>query len=280
MEMSDSMNIGFRHHKVHEIEYLTVPAFEETGLVTHCFTTRLGGVSTGEYRSLNLGLWKNDHRENVIQNYKLISGILNINYTKFVFSRQVHGDNIGVVTAQDAGKGFLNGGLNGFDGFITNQPGIPLATFHADCVPLFFLDPVKKAVALAHSGWRGTVKKIAQKTIHKMVTEYDCNIKNLLVAIGPSIGKCHFEVDKPVVDQFLLAYGSAAERFTEKRHNGKYHIDLWEANIMQLQEFGIEENNITLANECTVCNKQKYFSHRGDAGETGSLAAIIELKKK
>jgi len=273
------MNIGFRHHQVNKTEYLTIPAFDDTGLVRHCFTTRLGGVSTGEWTSLNLGLNKGDFRDNVIENYKRICGLIHVDYKKIVFSRQIHGDEIGIISHEKmAGELSFDKALKGLDALMTDRPGIPLVTFHADCVPLFFLDPVKKAVAVAHSGWRGTVKKIGKKVIEKMVDIYGCNAGDILAAIGPSIGKCHFEVDEPVADEFLKAYGDSAYSFIQGCGTKKFYIDLWEACLIQFRESGINDNNITLANECTVCHKDKYFSHRGDAGKTGSLAAMIQLK--
>ncbi len=269
------MNIGFKHHKVGELEYLTIPSFDDTGLVKHCFTTRLGGVSSGECTSLNLGFNRKDTEENVKKNYKIITNQIDVEYEKLVFSNQVHEDKIAIVSDNDMRQGL--GHLKGVDGLITNQPGVPLITFYADCVPLFFLDPVKKVIGLVHSGWRGTVKKIGEKTIEKMNKTFGCNSQNILVAIGPSIGQCHFEVDKPVVDEFIKAYGQQASNFIEGKENGKYSIDLWQLNILQFIEKGIIEENITLAKECSSCNKDMYFSHREDKGKTGSLASIMQL---
>ncbi|MCG8500124.1 MAG: peptidoglycan editing factor PgeF [Firmicutes bacterium] len=274
------MNIGFRHHKVGRLEYLTIPAFENAGLVAHCFTTRLGGVSTGECETLNMGLYRNDIRENVMENYRIITKQVGIDYNGLVFSNQVHDDKIADVTDGDRGmQPFGEGIERGIDGLITDEPDVPLITFYADCVPLFFLDPVQKVIALVHSGWRGTVKQIGKKAIGKMINEYGCRAEDILTAIGPSIGKCHFEVDRPVAEAFYKAYGPCAKGFIEEKQNGKYHIDLWTANILQFKEIGIRERNITLAQECTCCNRHIYFSHRGNKGKTGSLAAIMMLKK-
>lgn len=273
------MRTGFSHHQMGSLEFLTIPAFDDTGLVDHCFTTRLGGVSTGELSTLNLGIYKNDTTENVIRNYQLITQPVGIDYTKLTFSRQVHGDQIGIITKESAPRnGIFKSALEGLDALITGDPQVPLATYHADCVPLFFLDPVKRVTALAHSGWRGTVKKIGMKTIEKMVSEYGCDTKDLLVAIGPSIGPCHFEVDGPVASQFVEAYGYDSDSIVRENKKGKYTIDLWKANILQFEQLGVLDSNITLAGECTYCNRHKYFSHRGDSGKTGSLAAMIQLR--
>ncbi|NLY43622.1 MAG: peptidoglycan editing factor PgeF [Clostridiaceae bacterium] len=272
------MNIGFRHNTIGGVEYLTIPSFEETGLVTHGFSTRLGGVSTGEYRTLNLGLNKKDKRENVLYNFKILTEKLKIDYHDLVFSNQVHEDRIIEVSQKDKGKGiFVESDIIGVDGLITSERGVPLVTFYADCVPLFFLDPVKKVIALTHSGWRGTVKKIGYKTVRKMEKAYSCKPKDILVGIGPSIGKCHFEVDKPVAEEFYNAFGENARELIEPKPGNKYNIDLWRANELQLEQAGIRNENITVAYECTVCKKDIYFSHRGDKGKTGSMAAIMQL---
>ena len=271
------MRIGFKHHKVGNLEYLTIPAFDETGMVSHCFTTRLGGVSTGECESMNLGFNRRDTRENVERNYQIITEVLGINYKDLVFSQQVHEDHIRIVSREDCGKGITKpSDIIGVDGLVTNESGVPLVTFYADCVPLFFLDPVKKVIALVHSGWRGTVKKIGQKAIRTLKEEFGCSSKDILAAIGPSIGSCHFEVDSPVVEEFQKAYHEADEFITYKG-NGKYLLDLWEANLQQFEEEGLLDDNITLAGECTYCNKDMYFSHRRDHGRIGSLASIMQL---
>ncbi|MBZ4646365.1 MAG: hypothetical protein JG777_1854 [Clostridia bacterium] len=272
------MNIGFKHHIVGNLEYLTIPCFDETGVVTHCFTSRTGGTSSGECQALNLGFNRNDTRENVLNNFRIITQQINVDYRNLVFSNQVHEDNIASITMQDGGKGItVESDIRGVDGLITSERGVPLVTFYADCVPLFFLDPIKGVIALSHSGWRGTVKKIGEKTIYKMINEYGCCVDNILTAIGPSIGKCHFEVDEPVVGQFFKSFGKNAEEFIEEKKNKKYHIDLWRANVLQFQQAGIKDEHITVAQECTYCNEKLYFSHRRDKGKTGSLAAIMQL---
>ena len=272
------MKIGFTHHKLNEIKYLSIPAFEDTKLVKHCFTTRIGGVSEGECQSLNLGFNRNDKRENVNSNFKIISDCIGVDYFDLVFSNQVHDDKIRVVSADDKGKGITReSDIIGVDALITNMPGVPLVTFYADCVPLYFLDPVKKVIGLAHSGWKSTVKKIGMKTIQMMVSEYGCRSEDILAAIGPSIGQCHFEVDQPVIAEFRNAFGIDADLLIIGKENGKYNIDLWAANLILFRQAGIQDHNITLAKECTYCNKDTYFSHRADHGKTGSLAAIMQL---
>ncbi|MGE4282215.1 MAG: peptidoglycan editing factor PgeF [Clostridia bacterium] len=272
------MRIGFKLHEVNGLTYLTIPSFDETGLVTHCFTTRQGGVSEGECGTFNLGFNRNDKRKNVLSNFRALGQQLNIEYTDFVFSNQVHRDHIAVISKHDKGKGIIrDSDILEVDGLMTNEKNVPLVTFYADCVPLFFLDPVKKVIALSHSGWKGTVKKIGYKTISKMIKDYGCDVKDILTAIGPSIGKCHFEVDQPVVEEFYTSYDKDAGMLINEKGSGKYHIDLWQANILQFNQAGIKDEHITLAQQCTFCNESLYFSHRRDRGKTGSLAGIMQL---
>ncbi|MGI6112764.1 MAG: peptidoglycan editing factor PgeF [Mahellales bacterium] len=265
---------GFTRHSRDGLVYLTIPSFDDTGMVKHCFTTRLGGVSQGCFSSLNLGLKKDDHRGHVMKNYRILCRQLGIDIHNLVLSDQVHDDVIRVVTEKDRGKGIVRpSDIKGVDGLVTDCRQVALVTFYADCVPIFVLDPVNRAVALSHGGWKGTVKQIAVKTVAKMVDAYGTNPKDCLAAIGPSIGPCCFEVDRPVAQQFsALGYDS----FIEKRVD-KYLINLWAINAEQMVGAGIPASNITVANECTRCNNHVYFSHRGDNGRTGSLASVIQL---
>lgn len=266
----------FIHDIFQNFEYLKIADFENTGLVKHCFTTRTGGVSQGECTSLNLGFNRNDKKQNVINNYKIVCNALDIDYSKLVLSNQVHGTHIKDITAEDAGKGIIKqNDLKGTDGLITSDKNVPLVTFYADCVPIFFLDPVQKVIGLVHSGWRGTLKKIGKIMVDKMVNEYDCSTINILCGIGPSIGPCHFEVGEEVYNKFIKTFGES-EKLYEKKGE-KYYINLWKANEIVLINSGIMRENITIAGECTFCNEKLFFSHRRDKGKTGSLAAVLQL---
>jgi YfiH family protein len=257
--------------------YYTIPSFEDTGLVRHSFSSRLGGVSTGECSSLNLGFKRKDNEENVRENFRLFCKSIGVNPSQMVFTDQVHKDKIEFVTESHTGMGFMRpSGLKETDGLITDRPGVALVTFYADCVPLFFLDPVHKAIGLSHSGWRGTVAKIGVKTLKAMKDNFGTKAEDCLVGIGPSIGKCCFEVDPPVAHEFSTAFPGHENALIEAR-GAKYHVDLWEANRIQLKEAGVRDSNITVSKLCTCCNKDTFFSHRGDKGRTGSLAAILML---
>ena len=258
--------------------YYTIESFERTGLVNHGFSTRLGGVSSGDLDSLNLGVKKKDTRENIINNYKIFTRSLGIDIENLVLTHQVHKDNILEVDEGDRGKGLtLETDIKDIDGFITNKKNVALVTFYADCVPLFFLDPVNEAIGLTHAGWKGTVSRIGQKTLEKMIKAYGTEPEDILIAIGPSIGKCCFEVGEEVI-KIVEENFNNPNKYFYKKDNGKFMLDLWNINKDQLLEMGVLEKNITVSNICTRCNKDTFFSHRGDHGKTGSLAAIMELK--
>lgn len=266
-------------HNRDQLMWLTFPHFDATGKTKHCFTTKHGGVSEGIYQSLNLGFTRGDKEECVRENYRIICKAIQVDEKNLVFSHQVHKDHIYHVTSKDVGKGYLfDSDIKEIDGLVTNQKGIPLITFYADCVPLFFLDPVKEVVALAHAGWRGTVQKIGKKMVKVMEESYGCQIKDILIGIGPSIGSCCFEVGEEVVEEFTKAFPDEEKYIIMPRQNGKFMIDLWSANKLALIKEGILEDNILITDLCTKCNTEHFYSHRGHEGKRGSLAAIVQLK--
>ncbi|WP_461815837.1 peptidoglycan editing factor PgeF [Faecalimonas sp.] len=262
------------------VYYLTYPLFEQTGMVQHAFSTRLGGVSKGVCSTMNLSFSRGDKEEDVRENFRRMANVLNVEETDFVFSKQTHTTNVRVVTSEDKGKGIVKSlDYDDVDGLITNVPGICLVTFYADCVPLFFVDPVKKVIGLSHSGWRGTVGKIGKKTVEKMQKEYGSNPKDILAAIGPSICQDCYEVSEDVIDEFKRAF--AEEYWTElfyRKENGKYQLNLWKANEYIFLESGIEKDHIEVTNICTCCNNEILFSHRASCGKRGNLAAFLAIQ--
>lgn len=246
-------------------------------ILTHCFTTRLGGVSEGECTSLNLSFNRNDSKENVLKNYKIVADAIGVDFNKMVLSNQIHDNKIRVVQLDDAGKGLVReSDIIGFDGLSTNKSGIPLVTFYADCVPVLMLDPVKKAITSVHSGWKSTVKNISYEALMLMKDTYNSDFKDIQVAIGPSICKDCFEVDSDVYNCFIEKF-SWCDKYTDYR-NGKYYIDLQQIIKQVLVDAGVLEQNIIISNICTKCNNDVFFSYRGDKGKTGSLAAVMMLK--
>ncbi len=268
-------------HSNGNLVYFTFENFDNTGIVSHCFSTRLGGVSEGVFESMNLH-FRGDNPKNVIENYKIICSAIGIDYKNIVFSKQIHNDTIYTVSKEDRGKGLLReSDIDDADGLITNEKEVALATFYADCVPVYFLDPVLKVIAMVHSGWRGTVKQIAAKAVLKMEKDYGSERKNILAGIGPSIKKCCFEVEYPVVAEFEKNINFSSEFiFKDNEKKGKYKIDLQGIIQETLISVGILRRNIENANICTKCNPELFFSHRYMGDERGSLAGIISLNNQ
>ncbi len=250
----------------------------QVAFISHAFSTRLGGVSKDAYTSLNLGRNPCFHKEEILENYRLFSDAIDIPVEHMVLSDQVHRDRIHIASASDCGKGILkNSDILETDGFITNETGVALVTFYADCTPVLIVDPVKRAIASVHSGWRGTRLKIAQKAILKMQKTYGSNPKDLLCATGPSIKQCHFEVGIEVYEEFYNTFGAFAKECT-KFKNEKCYIDTDRLIVQSLTEIGVLQDNISVCPDCTYCGKDTLYSHRGDQGNTGRMCAVIELK--
>lgn len=229
-----------------EVVYLTYPALSETGCVVHGFSTRQGGVSEGIFSSMNLSFTRGDKEEAVRENYQRIADAIGFSPKRIVCSDQTHTTRVRKVTEADAGNGITKSKeFFDVDGLVTNVPGLVLATFYADCVPLYLVDPVNKAIGLAHSGWRGTVGKIGLETVRTMEREFQSCPEKLIAAIGPSICMDCYEVSEDVAGQF-------SETLSYKKENGKYQLDLWEANRQIFLEAGIAGENIHLPNLCTA----------------------------
>lgn len=263
-----------------EPPFLEYPLFADTGLVKHGFTTRLGGVSEGCYASLNLSFVRGDKEEAVRENFRRIASAVGVRCEDMVFSQQTHTTNIRTVTEQDRGMGIQRPlEYQDVDGMVTNIPGICLATFYADCVPLYFLDPVKKVIGLSHSGWRGTVGRIGQITIQRMKDQYGCRPSDILSAVGPSICQDCYEVSEEVILQFKENFDRTYwEELFYQKENGKYQLNLWKANEIILLESGILPEHMAITNVCTHCNDSLLFSHRKTGEKRGNLGAFLALK--
>ena len=260
-----------------DVVYYSFPSFDKLGFVKHGFSTRLGGVSEGIFASMNLGFNRGDNDAAVTENYRRMCEAIGVHAEDVVMSAQTHTTNIVNIAAADRGRGITRErGYTDVDGLITDEPNVVLCTHYADCVPLFFVDPVRRVIATSHGGWRGTVGGIAQKTVQRMVSDYGCCSENILAGIGPSIGKCCFEVGAPVYNEFAKLAFFKDTCFTAD-DGGKYHIDLWEVNRRFLLNSGVKENNITVTDLCTRCHPDVLWSHRHTGGQRGSLAAFIAL---
>lgn len=259
------------------VVFFQIPSFKDTNLVNHCFTTRIGGISKPPYAFLNLGTKTNDNWKDIYTNYEMICEALNIDIENLVLSDQVHKDEIMIVGKEHRGNGIIHDNkLDGIDALITNEKKVALVTLYADCVPVFILDRKRKVIALAHGGWRGTVKKIGKRVIERMVSHFNSSPDDCIIGIGPSIGKCCYEVDEYVIRRFKDNYKNAKD-FIEDKGDGRYFLDLWEANKSSLMEAGVPPQNITTSNVCTKCNNDLFFSYRAEKGETGRMAAILQL---
>ena len=262
------------------VYWLTYPRLEEEKEFLHGFSTRLGGVSKEHLYSMNLSFARGDREENVRENFQRIAHAVGFQAEKMVFTHQTHTTNVRKVTEEDWGKGFSKErDYSNVDGLITNVPQTVLTTFYADCVPIYLVDPVKKAIGLCHSGWRGTVGKISHMTIARMQEEYNSDPKDILAAVGPCICQNCYEVSGDVIDQFQDSFHEKywKELFYQKE-NGKYQLNLWKANEIILEEAGITKEHISVTDICTCCNPQLLYSHRASKGQRGNLAAFLMIR--
>ena len=272
----DSKNMEF--HIAGGPAFLTFPAFSAFPFVRHAFSTRIGGASQGEFASMNLAFGRGDSDENVRENYRRFCRAVGFEAESLVSSAQDHHTRIRRVGKAQRGVGIWKpNDQQSVDGLITDEPGVTLVTHYADCVPVFLLDPRRKAIGLAHAGWRGTAAKIAAAAAAAMTREFGCRSQDMLAAIGPSIGPCCFEVDAPVRDEFAALTELRPAEFIRDDGNGKYYIDLWEANRRILVQAGVPQASITVAGICTKCNADILFSHRATGGKRGGLSAFLEL---
>ena len=273
--------------RMHEIEpgiqvpLLHFPLLEKCSFITHAFTTRMGGVSTGDCTSMNLSFTRGDDEAAVRENYRRIAAALGTDAKQFVCSDQTHTTNVRRVTKADAGKGVvIPKDYTDVDGLITNEPGIVLSTFYADCVPLYFVDPVHRAIGLSHSGWRGTVNKMGQVTIEAMKREFGSKPEELYCAIGPSICQDCYEISRDVAEEFMKAFPEHVNDILIQKSEEKFQLDLWKANEIVMLESGVLPEHLAVTNICTCCNPTELFSHRASKGKRGNLAAFLMIKEE
>lgn len=264
-----------------KVTWLTYPAFEKFSGIVHGFSTRLGGVSQGIYESMNLSFTRGDEESAVRENYRRLSAAMGFSMEDIVTSDQTHTTNVRVVTEEDRGNGITKPRpYTDVDGMITNVPGLVLATFYADCVPLYFVDPIRKAVGLSHSGWRGTVHKIGKITVQAMADQYGSRPEDIVAIIGPSICQDCYEVSEDVILEFQKYYREDCQsELYYRKENGKYQLNLWRANEIVMEEAGILPENIHTTQWCTCCNPELLYSHRASKGKRGNLAAFLGLKR-
>ena len=265
--------MSFYVNKKNELEYLTSSALEGAA---HCFSTRFGGVSEGTLASLNLGVHRGDRPANVRENYRRLGAAVGFDPKNTVFTKQVHSDIVQRVGRQDCGRGLVFPVEEARDGLVTDEPGVALTIFSADCTPVLLFDPVARAIGAAHAGWRGTAAGIAVRTVEAMRREFGCRPENLRAAIGPCISQCCFETDLDVPQAMLTAFGPEADAYIEKRGE-KYFVDNKGLNRLWLTRMGV--TNIDVSQDCTMCQPERFWSHRVTKGYRGSQTGIIELKE-
>lgn len=253
-----------------ELEYLVAEGIA----APHAFTTRLGGVSTGIFASMNIGLQQGDSAENVAKNLRILADTIGFDPKKLICTHQIHSDIVRVVNAQDY-QGIDHHDYPACDALVTAQLGVALKIFTADCTPILLHDPVTGAVGAAHAGWRGTAADIAGKTVRAMVENFGARPENIRAAIGPNIGFCCFETDADVPEAMLAALGDAAKDHI-RAANGKYYVNLKDLNAEFLRRAGVTQ--IEISDACTKCENTRFWSHRITGKNRGSQGAIIVCK--
>ena len=268
--------------KKSDIEYVSFNHFEQTTLVSHCFMTRVGGVSEGAYSTLNPGLTTQDDTKKIAKNREKISEVIGFKLSESI--ELEHGNKVHIIRKKEDNDGSIIA-----DAVITNLKKEPLVILYADCVPVFILDPVTPAIALIHAGWRGTVLKIVTETVMAMQKEFNTNPSDCLAGIAPSIGKCCFEIGEDVAKQFVIAFeawkdlepylsNESTNKHTDIQNiNNKFYVDLWNINKRLLIQSGLLDSNISVAGLCTSCRKDLFYSYRRDKKITGRMAAVLTL---
>lgn len=250
------------------VKYLTFKLFNKYNFFKHGFSTRIGGVSEGYYSSMNLRLGSSDLKENINENFDLFLNVFDLDKKNTILSDQVHGSRVISI------KNIKNNEFKECDGLISDLSNIGLMTFHADCVPVYFVDIKKKIVGLVHSGWKGTYLGISKNIIKKFVEGYESNVEDIIVGIGPAIENCCYEVGLDVYNKFINK-NTIYKKFFTKR-NDKYMMDLKGIIYYDLINHNIKKCNIEKSELCTKCRNDLFFSHRRHGLKRGTMAAIIK----
>ena len=269
-----------RECKCNDVPVLKFPLLEKLEGVEHLFTTKEGGVSKGDFATMNVSFTRGDEREAVLENYRRIAGVFDVNLSDIVVSHQTHTTNVMRVTKEDGGKGIIyDRDYENVDGLITNEKNLVLCTMYADCVPLYFVDVKNQAIGLSHSGWKGTAGQMGMMTLKRMKEEFGTCPEDVYVAIGPSICMDCYEVSADVIEAFSLIFTEREmEQVCYLKENGKYQLDLWKANEIILLNAGVSPEHIEVTRLCTHCNSDRMFSHRKTGDKRGNLGAFLCLR--
>lgn len=250
--------------------------FKQFPKLIHFISTRKDGVSSKPFDSLNVSFSVGDNAENVLTNRKILAEKIGIPIENCVIPQLSHGTNIEIVSKKDRGRGIFSPAtaFEATDAMITNVPETCLWVTSADCTPIFLYDPAKQVIAMAHAGWKGTLSEIAALTAQKMHLHFECQYEDIRVGIGTSIGECCYEVSQELAEKFVMFFGKKVISHKESSH---FHLNLWEANRIQLEKIGILPQNIESTNICTACNTDSYYSYRKEDGNTGRFCAGMYL---
>ena len=240
----------------------------------HGFSTRTGGVSEGIFSSLNLGMNRGDDPEKVKENYRLFLEDCGIDREEFVCGMQVHGNHVMIVGSEHARKPYGYDELFEADGYVTAEAGVPLVIFTADCIPLLMADEEAGVVAAVHSGWRSTVSDIEKNAVEAMVS-LGASKERIHACIGPAIGRCCFEVGGEVIEGVENLLEDDASDLYDKKDNGKYMLDLKGVLLRSMLRTGLLKENIEVIKECTMCDPDRFWSHRILGTDRGSQASVI-----
>lgn len=249
------------------ITYYSSPALETFPVVVHAFLGRTGGVSSYHLASLNMGRREEDRPENLAENKRLMARVFGTDDEKIFTVSQVHSDRLVIIDGPDVLPEEIK--TQEADGIITDVKGISIGILTADCVPVLLFDREKKVAAAVHAGWKGTASKISARAVKIMIERYGSRPQDIIAAIGPAIGPCCYEVGEEVCAALGRKEGVAVQ------HGNKWHADLPKANMLQLQDAGVV--NIDLSGICTSCRTGLFFSHRKEAGKTGRQLSLISI---
>ena len=269
----------------HTVPLIESPLLQEVRGLRHGFSTRKGGVSKEHLSSLNLGFNLGDEREKVLENFRILGSLFEAKPEDFVLTQQTHSVNVRHVGREDRGKGiFRERNYTDVDALMTDEEGVILSAFSADCVPILFYDKGHRAIASCHSGWRGTHGRILARVIEAMQREFSSKPEEIYIAIGPSICKSCYEVSEDVGEAFLDAFPALREETKnaypiERVSEEKFHIDLWELNRWIALENSIPAENISVSGYCTMERPDLFFSHRYSQGKRGVQGAFIGLSE-
>jgi len=267
-------NTGFVQREKNGVRFFTIPAFEDAGGAVCAFSTRIGGVSPPPYDTLNFSRSREQNEANFQENMRRFAEAVGFDYRRAVLDNYEHGVALYHVRREDAGRGVIREALPVFcDGLFTDEAELPLVSLHADCVPLFFYDPVRHAAAVCHAGWRGVSGHMVLRAVEALCG-IGCRPQDMLGAVGPCISVRRYEVGEEVRDIFLREFGEKSVQQCE----GRIFADLTAACVTDMRRAGIAEDHITVADLCTHENEALFYSHRRDQGQTGAMAAVIMLK--